>query len=94
MNEELNLSNVDTESKNKMIDILKKMQSNDSDFDRLFDDIEHNEDEADEPVDSDDEEGLGLHERVKDLNLDDADEVWNALNEDERNEFTAMLNQG
>ncbi|KAJ0173227.1 hypothetical protein K1T71_011403 [Dendrolimus kikuchii] len=99
VNEELSSLNVDNKSKNKMIDILKRMQNtnSDSDFDKLFDDVNDNEYDNggnEEPVDSDDEEGLELHERVKDLNLDDADEVWNVLNEDERNEFMAMINQG
>lgn len=96
VNEELSTLNVDEESKSKMIDILKRMKntSNSSDFDKLFQDIDTHDGENDEAVDSDDEEHLELHERIKDLNLDDADVVWDALNEDERNEFEALLSQG
>lgn len=71
-----------------MIDILQRMQDEDNiDIDDL---IEYD----DEPADSDDEAEVDLQERIKDLNLDDADAVWNALTEDERNEFEALLNQG
>lgn len=44
--------------------------------------------------DSDDEEQIELHERIKDLNLNDADGIWKVLTEDERNEFEALLSQG
>ncbi|XP_075984181.1 zinc finger HIT domain-containing protein 2 isoform X2 [Anticarsia gemmatalis] len=78
--------NADDESKNKMIDILKRMQDEDNiDIDDL---VEYDD------VDSDDGNEIGLEERIKGLNLDDADAVWNALTEDERNEFEALLNQG
>lgn len=73
-----------------MIDILKRMQDDDNiDINDL---IEYDDD--DEPGDSDDEAGVDLEERLRDLNLDDADAVWNALTQDERNEFEALLNQG
>lgn len=66
------------------------MQSEDVDNIDIDDLIEYD----DEPADSDDEPEIDLEERLKDLNLDDADAVWNALTEDERNEFEALLNQG
>ncbi|XP_026727079.1 zinc finger HIT domain-containing protein 2 [Trichoplusia ni] len=90
VNEELTSQHTDDESKNRMIDILKRMQDDDNiDINDL---IEYDDD--DEPGDSDDEAGVDLEERLKDLNLDDADAVWNALTQDERNEFEALLNQG
>lgn len=49
---------------------------------------------GDEGIDSDDDEAIDLEERIKGLNLDNADQLWNALTEDERNEFEAMLSQG
>lgn len=73
-----------------MIEILKRMQNEDTDNIDIDDLIEYD----DEPADSDDEPEIDLGERIKDLNLDDADAVWNALTEDERNEFEALLNQG
>lgn len=48
----------------------------------------------DSAIDSDDDAELELQERIKDLNLDDPEAVWNALTEDEKNEFEALLNQG
>lgn len=45
-------------------------------------------------VDSDDEIQVDLHERIKDINLNNPDEVWDALTEDERNDFEALLSKG
>lgn len=50
--------------------------------------------EYEDSNDSDDENGVDLQDRLKGLNLDDADAVWNALTADERNEFEALLNKG
>lgn len=84
---ELMSHNADDESRNKMIDILKRMQGDDGiDIDDLI--------EYDDSVDSDDGNENDLEERLKGLNLDNADELWNALTEDEQNEFEALLNQG
>ncbi|KOB79477.1 HIT zinc finger family protein [Operophtera brumata] len=93
VSEELASYQADDESKQKMIDILKKMQAEGGDTNGLLDDIGDVNDEI-ENIDSDDEEEIELHERIKDLNLNDADAIWNALTEDERNEFEAILNQG
>ncbi|CAB3220118.1 unnamed protein product [Arctia plantaginis] len=84
---ELTANNADEESRNKMIDILKHMQDEDNiDIEDLV--------EYDDSLDSDDGNDVELEERLKGLNLDDADAVWSALTEDERNEFEALLNQG
>nr|XP_026490773.1 zinc finger HIT domain-containing protein 2 [Vanessa tameamea] len=87
VNEELASHQVGDDAKAKMIDILKKMHENDDD-----DQIE--EIENVEEIDSDDGSEIDLHTRIQDLNLDDPDALWNALTEDERNDFEAMLNQG
>ncbi|XP_063896445.1 zinc finger HIT domain-containing protein 2 [Helicoverpa armigera] len=88
VNSELMSHHAGDESRDKMVDILKRMQDEDNiDIDNL---IEYD----DEPADSDDEAEIDLQDRLRDLNLDDADAVWNALTEDERNEFEALLNQG
>ncbi|GBP00797.1 hypothetical protein EVAR_77005_1 [Eumeta japonica] len=52
----------------------------------------HSNEQSD--IDSDDNEYIDLEERIKSIDLDDADAVWEALNEDERNEFEALLNKG
>ncbi|XP_026754590.2 zinc finger HIT domain-containing protein 2 [Galleria mellonella] len=91
VNEELAFHQADDDSKRKMLDILKKMQEQDE---QDLDIPEELLEDDHSVVDSDDEEEIDLHERIKDLNLDDPDAVWNVLTEDERNEFEALLNQG
>ncbi|KAL0818424.1 hypothetical protein ABMA28_008889 [Loxostege sticticalis] len=99
VNEELVSYQADDESKRKMVEILKKMQNEDlgnpEDIEEMLKNIDESEEVGDdEGIDSDDDEGIDLHDRIKDLNLDDPDALWNALTEDERNEFEALLNQG
>ncbi|XP_063628447.1 zinc finger HIT domain-containing protein 2 [Cydia splendana] len=84
--EELASNHVDDESKRKMIDILKRMHEHDIDTEDIEEMLEN--------MDSDDEEVEDLHERIKGLHLNDADQLWGALTEDERNEFEALLNKG
>ncbi|CAG4932229.1 unnamed protein product [Colias eurytheme] len=86
VNQELASNNVDDESKNQMIEILKRMQDQETDG---TDNVDENE-----SIDSDDEIQVDLHERLQNMNLEDADSVWNALTEDEKNEFEALLSQG
>lgn len=86
--EELVGNEVDAESKQKMIDILTKMQQHDFKEDEDFTDSDENR------IDSDDEEAVDLQNRIEGLNLDNADEVWNALTEEEKNEFTAFVSAG
>ncbi|XP_046963905.1 uncharacterized protein LOC124532846 isoform X2 [Vanessa cardui] len=86
VNEELASHQVGDDAKAKMIDILKKMHENEDDEIDEFENIEE--------IDSDDGSEIDLHTRIQDLNLDDPDALWNALTEDERNDFEAMLNQG
>ncbi|XP_045770610.1 zinc finger HIT domain-containing protein 2 [Maniola jurtina] len=93
VNEELASYQVDDESKNKMIDILKKMHKENIEDEKLLEDSE-NVPENIEEIDSDDGSDIDLHTRIKDLDLDDPNALWNALTEDERNEFEAMLSGG
>ncbi|XP_045454018.1 zinc finger HIT domain-containing protein 2 [Melitaea cinxia] len=86
VNQELASHHVDEDAKLKMVEILKKMHENGDDE---IDDPENCED-----VDSDDGSDIDLHTRIQDLNLDDPDALWNALTEDERNEFEFMLSKG
>ncbi|XP_037974186.2 zinc finger HIT domain-containing protein 2 [Plutella xylostella] len=96
VDEELAGNYTDEESRQKMIDILQRLNKEQGagaqDIDELLQNLDNGEDEN--CIDSDDEDCVDLEERVKGLNLDDADAVWNALTEDERNEFEALLNQG
>ncbi|XP_032527140.2 zinc finger HIT domain-containing protein 2 [Danaus plexippus] len=87
VNQELASNTADDEAKNKMIDILKRMhnESFDNDLENIEEPVE---------IDSDDDSEIDLHTRIKDLNLDDPDALWNALTSDEKNEFEAMLSQG
>ncbi|XP_039752699.1 zinc finger HIT domain-containing protein 2 [Pararge aegeria] len=93
VNEELASYQVDDDSKKKMIDILKRMHTENVDDDVEIEDPE-NIPENVESIDSDDDSDVDLHTRIKDLNLDDPNVLWNALTEDERNEFEAMLSGG
>lgn len=68
-----------------MIEILKRMHEQD---------IETGDNEELFHLDSDDDEDIDLHERIKDLNLDDPNALWGVLTEDERNGFEALLNDG
>ncbi|VVC98500.1 unnamed protein product [Leptidea sinapis] len=86
VNFELSSLSADDDSKKKMLDILKRMQEQNS----------NSQEETDESegIDSDDEEHINLEKRIKDLNLDNPDCLWDALTEDERNEFEALVSDG
>ncbi|XP_041971634.1 zinc finger HIT domain-containing protein 2 [Aricia agestis] len=89
VNDELASNEVDDEAKQKMVEILKRMQNGDVNLQDLEDvDGDLNLE------DSDDDSDLDLHSRIKDLNLNDPDAIWNALTNDERNEFEALVNGG
>ncbi|RVE47943.1 hypothetical protein evm_007457 [Chilo suppressalis] len=100
VNDELSSLTVNDEDKQKMLDILKKMQNQDTnepDYMNNFlegSDGDNGDDDDGEIVDSDDEEAQDLEARIKDLNLDDPEALWNVLTTDEKNEFEALLNQG
>lgn len=85
MEAELASQQVDDDAKTKMIDILKRMHKTDDQTEDVMDE---------EELDSDDGSEIDLHTRIKDLNLDDPNVLWNALTEDEKNEFEAMLSKG
>ena len=70
-----------------MMEILKKIHEN-------SDEVIEDEIIDEEDLDSDDGSDMDLHTRIKDLNLDDPNVLWNALTEDERNEFEAILSKG
>lgn len=81
---EINL-NSGEESKTKMLQVLQKNHTNDGLFDG-FNDVEGGN------LDSDDDDNCkDIAERLSGVNLDDTDEVWEKLTEDERQEFVAFL---
>lgn len=68
-----------------MMAILKRVHEKDQDG--LLDGAEDNLE-----LDSDDDEDCEeLEERLKGVDLDDADEVWSKLNDAEKQEFKAFL---
>lgn len=78
--EELRLENVDDPEKLKMQDILQRFHN-----EFLDEDINEN-------IDSDDEDSVpDLSERLQNINLNDADRVWECLTEQEKQEFQFML---
>ncbi|XKL69312.1 hypothetical protein PGB90_007081 [Kerria lacca] len=79
--EELKLENIDPEQKAHMLEILNRHR---------------NQVEAEEiENDSDDEESISdLNERLENVDLNDADEIWNCLTEQEKLEFNAIISSG
>ncbi|XP_056636801.1 zinc finger HIT domain-containing protein 2 [Diorhabda sublineata] len=102
--EELNLNKNDSESKEKMLQILKRFHEGNqilSDGDEsstdcsgiTFEDILNLESFSPDELDSDDneEELLDIGERLAGINLDDAEKVWEKLTETERQDFVSFL---
>ncbi|CAK1541774.1 unnamed protein product [Leptosia nina] len=79
IDQELASNSVDIDSKNRMIDILNRMNNEEVTSDHGS-------------IDSDDENHEGLETRLQNINLDDANSLWDALTNDEKNEFHALLN--
>jgi len=88
--ENLSVSGNDDESKEKMMEVFKKLHEDD----KLDCDNGNLGDDNDE-LDSDDEtESTNLEERLANIDLDDTAEVWQKLTPDERQEFEAFLRSG
>ncbi|KAF7987451.1 hypothetical protein HCN44_003213 [Aphidius gifuensis] len=89
---ELELKNpVNQNDKNKMEEILKRVYQSDGSY--PDDRSEDNDDGSD--VDSDDDDELpDLAERIKNIDLNNADELWAVLSESERQEFEAIIKNG
>ncbi|XP_045522462.1 zinc finger HIT domain-containing protein 2 [Pieris brassicae] len=79
VSKELALNTVDDDSKSKMIEILNRMQNEELEPEEEF-------------LDSDDDNEIDLPTRLQNIKLDDADSLWSALTNDERNEFQSLLN--
>ncbi|XP_017790403.1 PREDICTED: zinc finger HIT domain-containing protein 2 [Habropoda laboriosa] len=98
--DELKLQERGLEGRQKMIEILKRVHEQDLiNMQALESDEEDEEDEEeeilDEQLDSDDDEDVpDLEKRLHDINLDNADEVWSALTDAEKQEFEALIKNG
>ncbi|XP_018300825.1 zinc finger HIT domain-containing protein 2 [Mycetomoellerius zeteki] len=94
--DELKSQENDPAARQKMMEILKRVHEADMENDIL----ENNSDEGntsgeDYPLDSDDEqELLDLETRLKNVNLEDPNELWSVLSEAERQEFEALIKNG
>lgn len=90
----------------KIYDILRRIRENDAgipteDFDQdsldsddEAGDEEEHEDELGEGEHADDSDELDIAERLKDIDINDADEVWEHLTQEERNEFKKLVASG
>lgn len=86
--EELKNQNIDTNGKADMIKILQNLNETSEYIDPL-------DDFTDEPpVDSDDESEEDLAERIKGVNLNDADALWDKLTDGERQQFQSLIDSG
>ncbi|KAK2579232.1 hypothetical protein KPH14_008201 [Odynerus spinipes] len=87
--EELKSSESDPEARRKMIEILKRVHEGDIENDMSM------ESEDEEELDSDDEANLlDLETRLKDIDLDNPDQVWAILSDAEKQEFEALVKSG
>lgn len=78
------------ESPAKILDILKRLNE-DTDF---LDPLDDEEGDPNEIIDSDDEDGTDLADRLKGVNLDNGDAVWDRLTDAERQQFKNLVNTG
>jgi hypothetical protein len=87
----------DTTSNPKdIIEILKRLQASNEEEDENEPEIEEgSEEDMEEDMDSDDEtEEVDLAKRLENIDLNNADALWDCLTETERQEFEAMLQNG
>lgn len=77
--EELKTINTDELDRDKMINILRRT---------------HAEDLSDSDIDTDDDSIPDLSERLQGIDLNDADNVWKCLTDEEKNEFEQLLSSG
>lgn len=87
--EELKDQNVDGNSKADMIKILQSLDQTTEFIDPLADVVTN---EAD--LDSDDEPDEDLVERIKGVNLNDGDALWEKLTDGERQQFQSLIDTG
>lgn len=93
----------DPEAKKKMLEILQRVNKIDDNPDvinanqnttNLEEHVNLGDDEMYSDRDSDDDESIpDLALRLKDIDLDDSEAVWNLLTEDEKKEFETLANE-
>lgn len=98
--DELKIDQNSTESKEKMLEILKRMHEenrvhfsdSDTDADEPPFQFSFKVNDMDEDLDSDDNETpMDIADRLAGVDLDDAEQVWEKLTEDEKQEFMSFL---
>lgn len=89
--EELKLNPDQNDRQLKMMEILQRSHDNNKILPDLEEyNVDPNLDEC--SIDSDDDVDCGdISERLAGVNLDDAEQVWERLTEDERQDFVAFL---
>ncbi|CAK9823671.1 Zinc finger HIT domain-containing protein 2 [Anthophora retusa] len=96
--DELKLQERGPGSRLKMIEILKRVHEQDLINMQALESDNEDEEEgemSEEQLDSDDEEDVpDLENRLHNINLDNADEVWSALTDAEKQEFEALIKNG
>lgn len=90
--EELKSQNVDVDSKTEMMKILQKFDETNEFIDPLDEAVEDEEEDVEE--DSDDEPEDDLADRIKGVNFDDADALWDKLTYEERQQFQNLVDSG
>lgn len=75
-------------SRGQMLDILKRLEDETDFLDPL------DGEEVIEEVDSDDEDDIDLADRLKGVNLDNGDDVWEKLTDSERQQFKNLVDSG
>lgn len=92
--QELNLEEENKIAEAKMLEILQRTHENNRILphnDEKFD-IHPNPDTESSDLDSDDDPNyLDIAERLEGIDLDDTDQVWQRLTEDEKQDFVAFL---
>ncbi|XP_046610833.1 zinc finger HIT domain-containing protein 2 isoform X1 [Neodiprion virginianus] len=87
--EELKFNEKDPETRRKMLEILQRMHEEHAN------DMEDMEELAHPQLDSDDDDEVpDLSDRLRNIDLDDADSVWAALTDGEKQEFETLLCNG
>ncbi|XP_051162234.1 zinc finger HIT domain-containing protein 2 [Leptopilina boulardi] len=86
---EMKVRNYDPENKKKMLDILERLKR-ETEEPSIVEKILNDEDDCEE-LDSDDEDGISLEERIANIDLNDVDQLWSSLTNSERQEFEAII---
>ncbi|XP_033211300.1 zinc finger HIT domain-containing protein 2 [Belonocnema kinseyi] len=89
---EMQVRDYDPENKKKMLEIFERLKQQAEEPSIMEDIFNDRREEDPEQLDSDDEEdGPSLEERLANIDLDNADVLWSALTNAERQEFETLL---